>query len=106
MTTTGPVTVNRVQLSDSLKKSQTTFYGTVAVAAAVSVLLLATSAVGLEVYNSCADFGTNNEKVKGPRSFLIAMLVISILAILATIAVAVVYYYYSQPIQVLEIKTQ
>jgi len=82
------------ELGRRIKRSQNTFYITSAVAIIASGLFIATASVGINVYNSCRDFGESSERVSGLSAFFIIMLIISIIVFLGAIAGLVVYLYY------------
>ncbi len=82
------------ELGKRIQKSESTFYIYAGVSIVVSALFIATASVGINVYNSCIDFGTSGDRVSGMRVFFIIMLVIAILVFLAAIAGLIVYMKY------------
>lgn len=88
------------QLGTSVKKSQSTFYLISSLTIIATALLIATSSIGINVYNSCVDFNGSKDRVAGLQTFFIAMLIISILGFAAAIAGLVIYIRYWKNIAV------
>jgi hypothetical protein len=56
-----------------------------------AALLIATSSIGINVINRCANFG--GDDVSGLKNFFIALLVISIIILLATVGAFVASFF-------------
>lgn len=76
-------------LRNIIDKSGTTFYTISSISIVASILFIATSSVGINIYNSCTSFGDND--LSGLKSFFIIMLVIALLVLVGTIIALVIY---------------
>lgn len=64
------------------------------VAIIASALFVATASIGVNVYNSCRDFGPAKDRVSGLKIFFIIMIIIALLVFLGAIGLMVVFFVY------------